>query len=45
MVKTDLTEEEKKTVIEALDNNVELPPELMAKLFSELAEKFDVAEL
>jgi len=45
MVKTDLTEEEKKTIIEALNNNIELPPELMTKLFPGLAEKFDVAKL
>jgi len=45
MVKTDLTEEEKKLIIEALNNNIELPPELMTKLFPGLAEKFDVAKL
>ena len=45
MAKTNLTEEEKKTIIEALNNNVEPPPELMVKLFPRLAEKFDVAEL
>ncbi len=45
MVKTDLTDEEKKTIIEALNNNVEPPPELMTKLFPGLAEKFDVAKL
>ncbi len=45
MAKTDLSEEEQKTIIEALNNNVELPPELMTKLFPGLAEKFDVAEL
>jgi DNA modification methylase len=45
MVKTDLTDEEKKTIIEALNNNIELPPELMTKLFPGLAEKFDVAKL
>jgi len=45
MVKTDLTEEEKKLIIEALNNNVEPPPELMTKLFPGLAEKFDVAKL
>ena len=33
MVKTDLTDEEKKTVIEALNNNIEPPSELMTKLF------------
>jgi len=36
MVKTDLTDEEKKTIIEALNNNIELPSELMTKLFSGL---------
>ena len=45
MVKTDLAEEEKKLIIEALNNNIELPPELMTKLFPGLAEKFDVAKL
>ena len=45
MVKTDLTEEEKKRIIEALNNNVEPPPGLMTKLFPGLAEKFDVAKL
>ena len=45
MVKTDLTDEEKKLIIEALNNNIELPPELMTKLFPGLAEKFDVAKL
>ncbi len=45
MVKTDLTEEEKKIIIEALNNNFEPPSELMTKLFPRLAEKFDVAKL
>ncbi len=45
MVKTDLTDEEKKTIIEALNNNIEPPSELMTKLFPGLAEKFDVAKL
>ncbi len=45
MVKTDLTEEEKKRIIEALNSNAEPPPELMVKLFPGLAEKFDVAKL
>jgi len=45
MVKTNLTDEEKKLIIEALNNNIELPPELMIKLFPGLAEKFDVAKL
>ena len=33
MAKTDLTDEEKKLVIEALNNNIEPPPKLMTKLF------------
>jgi len=45
MVKTDLTDEEKKIIIEALNNKVEPPVELMTKLFPGLAEKFDVAKL
>ena len=45
MVKTDLTEEEKKLIIEPLNSNTEPPPELMTKLFPRLAEKFDVAKL
>ena len=45
MAKTELTEEEKKTIIEALNNNIEPPAELMTKLFPGLAEKFDVAKL
>ncbi|MFH2001294.1 MAG: hypothetical protein ABIK28_16550, partial [Planctomycetota bacterium] len=45
MAKTDLTEEEKKTIIEALNSNTEPPPVLMTKLFPGLAEKFDVAKL
>ena len=45
MAKTDLTDEEKKVIIEALNKNVEPPPELMIKLFPGLAEKFYVAEL
>ncbi|MDO9567567.1 MAG: hypothetical protein Q7J15_12635 [Candidatus Desulfaltia sp.] len=45
MAKTDLTDEEKKTIIETLNNNVEPPSELMTKLFPGLAEKFDVAKL
>ena len=31
MVKTDLTDEEKKLIIEALNNNIEPPVELMAE--------------
>ena len=45
MVKTDLTEEEKKLIIEALNDNIEPPSELMTKLFPGLAEKFDVVKL
>ena len=45
MVKTDLAEEEKKLIIEALNNKVEPPSELMTKLFPRLAEKFDVTKL
>jgi adenine specific DNA methylase Mod len=45
MAKTNLSDEEKKLIIEALNNNVELPAELMIKLFPGLAEKFDVAKL
>jgi len=45
MVKTNLTEEEKKLIIEALNSNTEPPSELMTKLFPRLAEKFDVAKL
>jgi hypothetical protein len=45
MVKTDLSAEEKETIIEALNNNTEPPPKLMTKLFPGLAEKFDVAKL
>ena len=39
MVKTDLTEEEKKLIIEALNSRTEPLPELMTKLFPGLAEK------
>ncbi len=45
MAKTNLTDEEKASIIEALNNNTEPPPELMTKLFPALAEKFDVAKL
>ena len=45
MVKTDLTDEEKETIIEAINNNIEPPAELMAKLFPGLADKFDVVKL
>ena len=33
MAKTDLADEEKETIIEALNSNAEPPPELMTKLF------------
>jgi len=45
MIKTELTEEEKKRIIEALNSNAEPPAELMVRLFPRLAEKFDVAKL
>ena len=45
MVKTDLADEEKKLIIEVLNNKVEPPVELMTKLFPGLAKKFDVAKL
>jgi hypothetical protein len=43
--KTNLTEEKKTKIIEALNNGTEPSPELMEKLFPSLAEKFDVAKL
>jgi DNA modification methylase len=45
MTKLSLTDEEKETIIEALNNDTEPPPELVTKLFPGLAEKFDVAKL
>jgi len=45
MAKPNLTDDEKKTIIGALNNNTEPSPELMTKLFPGLAEKFDVAKL
>jgi len=45
MAKPNLTDEEKGTIIEALNNNTEPSPELMIKLFPGLAEKYDVAKL
>jgi DNA modification methylase len=45
MAKTDLIDEEKETIIEALNSNTEPPPGLMTKLFPGLAEEFDVAKL
>ena len=43
--KTNLTEEEKAKIIEALNRDTEPSPDLMEKLFPSLAEKFDVAKL
>jgi hypothetical protein len=45
MAKINLTEEEKETVIRALNSDTEPSPELIIKLFPGLAEKFDVAKL
>ena len=45
MAKTDLTDEEKRLIADALSNNTEPSPELMTKLFPRLVEKFDVAKL
>jgi len=45
LVKTNLTEEEKAKIIEALNEHTEPSPDLMEKLFPSLAEKFDVAKL
>ncbi|MBL7181060.1 MAG: site-specific DNA-methyltransferase, partial [Desulfobacterales bacterium] len=45
MVKTNLTDEEKILIAEALNSDIEPSPELMTKLFPGLAEKFDVAKL
>ena len=45
MTKIDLTDEEKRLIADALNNNTEPPSELMTKLFPGLAEKFDVAKL
>ena len=45
MAKTNLTDEEKRLIIEALNNNTEPRLELMTKLFPGLAEEFDVAKL
>jgi DNA modification methylase len=44
-VKTDLSDEEKRLIADALSNNIEPPSELMTKLFPGLAEKFDVVKL
>ena len=45
MAKTNLTDEEKKQIIEAINDGTEPPPELMPKLFPHVAEKYDVATL
>lgn len=45
MAKLNLTDEEKARITEAINNEVEPPPELMHKLFPGLAEQFDVAVL
>ena len=45
MTNLKLTNEGKKTIIEALNNNTKPPPELMTKLFPRLPEKFDVTKL
>ena len=44
-MKTDLSDEEKRLIADALSNNIEPPSELMTKLFPDLGEKFDVAKL
>jgi len=45
MAKLRLTEEEKLALIEALNNDTEPNPDLVAKLFPSTAEKFDVVSL
>jgi hypothetical protein len=45
MAKINLTDEEKASIIEALNSDTEPSPELMIKLFPGLAEKYDVAKL
>jgi DNA modification methylase len=45
MAKTNLTDEEKQQIIEAINENTEPPPELMPKLFPHVAKKYDVAVL
>ena len=45
MAKINLSEEEKKQIVESINQDIELSPNLMAKLFPRLAEKFDVAKL
>ncbi len=44
-MKTDLSDEEKRLIADALSNNIEPPSGLMTKLFPGLAEKFDVVKL
>ncbi|MCF8037552.1 MAG: hypothetical protein K9K62_11830, partial [Desulfobacteraceae bacterium] len=45
MAKTNLTDEEKRQIIEAINDNAEPPPKLMPRLFPHVAEKYDVAAL
>lgn len=45
MAKTNLTDEEKELIIEALNSKTEPSPELVTKLFPGLTEKFDVTKL
>lgn len=45
MARLNLTEEEKQLIIEAINDNVEPPAELMHKLFPHLAEQYDVVRL
>lgn len=45
MSKVNLTSEEKAGLIEAINNGVEPKPDLLPKLFSGTAEKFDVQAL
>ena len=45
MAKINLTDDEKMQIIEAINQNTEPSPDMMAKLFPGLAEKFDVAKL
>ena len=45
MAQTNLTDEEKQAIIEAINSETEPSPELVAKLFPYLAEKVDIATL
>lgn len=45
MQKTNLTPEDKLKLIDALNNDIEPPPDLLPKLFPRTAEKFDVKAL